>query len=161
MVDVIGRYDPCSSFAVFPSRCTAIAGWLSDDDMVGHRVDQDVSTGVGDAVLVIERPLIRCAQTVTTAGDSLTPSTSEPFATALALRHTVEGSRTLVSRQVEHTSRAIKAPIVALKENRLADRVPAGCEVRLIEYVAAGALWAASARETVLCTELGTVKGNV
>jgi hypothetical protein len=143
----MGLYDTCSSSAVSPSRCTTTTGFLTDDYLASRRVNQAVSTGMDDAVLAMERSPIRCAQTVTMAGDSLYRSTPETFATALAHRHTAEALRVLLSRYVEHTSGAVKVPIVALEETRLFELKPGGCEVRLIASAATAALRVASARE--------------
>jgi hypothetical protein len=161
MVDVMGRYDPCSSFAVSPNRCTDTRAFLTNEDVAGQRVNQNMSTAVSGAVRAIEPSPIRCAQTVTMAHDSLSRSTPETFAAVLAHRHTAQASRTLVSRHIEHTSGVIKVPIVALEEARLFELKPRESEVRLIAPTATAALRAVSGRETVLLTALDTMKGDV
>jgi hypothetical protein len=95
------------------------------------------------------------------AEGSLSHSTSETFATILAHRHTAEAPHSLVSRHVEHTAKAVKARIVALEETRLSVLKPGEYGGRRIASAAAVALGVASARETVLCTALGTMKGDV
>ena len=157
----MGRYDPCSSFAVSPSRCTATKSFSTDDDLASHRVNQDVSTSVSDAVRAIEPSPIRCPQIVTRAHDSLSRSTPETFAAVLKHLHTAQASRTLVSRHIEHASGAIEAPIAALKETRLRALNSGECEVRLIASVATAALRVASVRQIVLRTGSDTMKGDV
>ncbi len=158
---MMGRYDPCSSFAVSPSLCTATKGFFTDDDLASHRVNQDVSISMSDGVRAIEPSPIRCPQIVTRAHDSLSRSTPETFAAVLTHRHTAQALRTLVSRHIEHASGAIEAPIAALKETRLRALNSGECEVRLIASAATAALRVASARQIVLCPALGTMKGDV
>jgi hypothetical protein len=161
MVDVMGRYNPCSSFAVFPSRRTATTGCPTNDYIAGHYVNQEASSGVGAAVLVKERSLSRYAQTVTMAAGGPSRSTPKTFTTALVHCHTADGPRILVPRHVEHTSRAIKAPVVVLEETRLTDLKPAECEVRPVTSAATDAPRVASTRETVFCPTSATMKGDV
>jgi hypothetical protein len=161
MVDVMGRYDPCSSFAVSPNRSTDTRAFLTDEDVAGQRVNQNMSTAVSGAVRAIEPSPSRCAQTVTMTHDSLSRSTPETFAAVLAHRHTAQASRTLVSRHIEHTSGVIKAPISALEETRRCELDSGECEVRLIASAATAALRLASVCEIVLCTASDTMKGDV
>jgi hypothetical protein len=161
MVDVMGRYDPCSSFAVSPSRCTAAKGFFTDEDLASHRVNRDVSTSVSNAARAIEPSPIWCAQIVTKAHDSLSRSTPETFAAVLTHRHTAQASGTLVSRHIEHASEAIEVPIAALEETRLRALNSGECEVRLIASAATAALRVASVRQIVLRTASDTMKGDV
>ncbi|WP_380784356.1 hypothetical protein [Sphingomonas sp. R86520] len=160
MVDVMGQYDACSSFAVFPCR-TAPADVFGDGCVAAHRVSLERATGMVDAVLAMKQSAARHVQTIVAVEGSHPRSMPWTFALRLADRCRSRAPLPFVSQRVEHACGPRKAPIVVLAKSRLAETEPGKRKVRLIVSTAVTVLRVASIRETVFCPVWDPMKGGV